>query len=211
MRYTELTSPKIGTIVVTGIREDWFPTSVWYFDIEDCQDLNQRLLVAIEAERKKDSMGMGDRSTVLGWHSRDMLHHSEAFKDFVSYAIANVLEVAQFNRWILSKVKLNLLNCWANINGKFAYNVVHNHPQSILSGVYYVQTPENCGNIFFKDPRDVAVMMAPPVDEYTVWTFQKIVYQPKAGRMLIFPSWLLHGVEPNLSDEERVCLSFNVG
>jgi hypothetical protein len=29
--------------------------------------------------------------------------------------------------------------------------------------------------------------------------------------MLLFPSWLDHGVEPNLSDEERVCLSFNLG
>jgi ectoine hydroxylase-related dioxygenase (phytanoyl-CoA dioxygenase family) len=28
--------------------------------------------------------------------------------------------------------------------------------------------------------------------------------------MIIFPSWLNHGVEPNLSDEERVCISFNI-
>ncbi|MFN7501978.1 MAG: putative 2OG-Fe(II) oxygenase [Dolichospermum sp.] len=29
--------------------------------------------------------------------------------------------------------------------------------------------------------------------------------------MLIFPSWLLHGVEMNMSNEDRVCISFNIG
>ncbi len=39
----------------------------------------------------------------------------------------------------------------------------------------------------------------------------KIEYQPVAGTVLIFPSWLYHGVQPNLDDVSRVCISFNIG
>jgi len=28
---------------------------------------------------------------------------------------------------------------------------------------------------------------------------------------LIFPSWLYHRVEPNLSNKERIVISFNIG
>ena len=32
----------------------------------------------------------------------------------------------------------------------------------------------------------------------------------KEGRMLLFPSWFVHSVPPNMSDEERISISFNV-
>ena len=40
----------------------------------------------------------------------------------------------------------------------------------------------------------------------SVWGFELPDPEP-----LIFPSWLQHGVEPNLSDGDRVCISFNIG
>ena len=33
---------------------------------------------------------------------------------------------------------------------------------------------------------------------------------PEAGTLIIFPSWLEHGVNQNLSDAERVSMSFNI-
>ena len=94
---------------------------------------------------------------------------------------------------------------------KFAHNSVHNHANSLLSGVYYVKAPPNCGKIFFRDPREARLMAAPPVIQHTYWTFKDVAYEPVEGRMLIFPSWLLHGVMPNMSDDIRVALSFNIG
>ena len=96
-------------------------------------------------------------------------------------------------------------------DGKQAANSVHNHPNSILSGVYYVQAPEHLGVISFQDPRSAAQMLIPPVTEFSLWTLPKISYQPQAGTMLLFPSWLWHGVEMNRSDHLRVSLSFNIG
>lgn len=196
---------------MSGIREDWFPTSIWYFDLEDYQPINAKLLSLIEQERSHDSPGMSDRSSVLGWHSQDNFHRRDDFQEFIALAYQNTLEAAQFQRWNLEEFSLTIQNCWAIVNHKYSYNNVHNHPNSFLSGVYYVQTPENGGNIFFRDPREAALIYSPPIIEWTQWTYKKITYTPKAGRMLIFPSWLYHGVEPNMSDEARVCLSFNSG
>ncbi len=38
-----------------------------------------------------------------------------------------------------------------------------------------------------------------------------VVYKPSVGTIVFFPSWLLHGVEMNMSEEVRVSLSFNIG
>jgi uncharacterized protein (TIGR02466 family) len=193
-----------------GVREDWFPTSVWYFDVEDHAALDEQLLRAIRAERERDPAGMADRSSVLGWHSRDDLHLRDELKPFTDLVMRSVLEVAAFNRWNLDRVTPEIRNCWAIVNEKHASNTVHNHPRSMLSGVYYVRAPARSGNLFFLDPRTAPPMVAAPVTQYTPWTYERVVYEPVAGRMLLFPAWLMHGVEPNLSDEPRVCLSFNV-
>jgi uncharacterized protein (TIGR02466 family) len=147
----------------------------------------------------------------LGWHSESNLHQRQSFAEFNSVIETNVLAVANCLHWDLQKFSLELKGCWAIVNGKLASNSVHNHPNSILSGVYYLQAPENSGVISFADPRPAAQMLVPPMTEYSLWTLPKISYQPQAGTMLLFPSWLLHGVEMNMSRELRISLSFNIG
>ncbi len=196
---------------MAGSREDWFPTSIWYFQVDDHVPLDAALLRLIELERQRDAAGVTDRSSVLGWHSAIDLHQRPEFAPLMQIVLLNALEVAQFQRWDFTQTELVILNCWANINGKFASNAAHNHPNSLLSGAYYVQADAKSGAIVFRDPREGAVLLSPPLVEFTPWTFQTVRYPPSAGRMLIFPSWLYHSVEPNLSDGERIGLSFNIG
>jgi uncharacterized protein (TIGR02466 family) len=195
---------------MSGCRNDWFPTSIWHFPVENHQQLNPILLQTIYTEQQQDSKGE-QWSNMLGWHSVDNLHQRESFHNFTQIINKNVLEVATFLQWDLEKFSLKITTCWAIINRKFAANSVHNHPNSILSGVYYLKTPENCGGIFFCDPRPGSQMIIPPSLEFNLWTLPRITYKAYAGTMLIFPSWLLHGVEMNMSNEDRVCISFNIG
>jgi uncharacterized protein (TIGR02466 family) len=163
----------------------------------------------IQANRQRDSAGMSGRSPVMGWHSTDKLHHHPELQDFVAVVHDNVAEVARACRIDSSQVGLELATCWAVVNEKMASGVVHCHPSSFLSGVYYVNTTEETGNIFFQDPRPGANMSACPVTEFMPWTIRQVSYQPAPGGMLIFPSWLYHGVAPNLSETPRISLSFN--
>ncbi len=193
-----------------GTRTDWFPTSIWHFSIDDPLQLNSLLLAEISAEQQRDRQGE-KWSSVLGWHSVNNLHEREAFAEFVRVVERNVLEVATFLKWDLKKFSIKISTCWASVNGKLASNSLHNHPNSILSGVYYLKAPENCGGIFFADPRPAAQMLIPPVEEFNLWTFPKISYKPQEGTMLLFPSWLFHGVELNMSGQVRVSLNFDIG
>ncbi len=110
------------------------------------------------------------------------------------------------------------LHGWANINRLGDYHDPHNHPHAYLSGTYYVAVPESRadlksradvrpGRITFYDPRGAANMTAIRGDqqieaEYTV--------TPKPGLIMMWPAFLQHFVHPNLSDEERVSISYNV-
>ncbi len=191
-----------------GERIDWFPTSVWRFNVPGHLALNEHLLQFIQAERGRDPGGIG-RSSVLGWHSSDKLHLRPEMQDFVAVVEQNVQEVARAHKLDTRQATMELATCWAMVNGKLASSVVHCHPNSFLSGVYYVSAETNSGNIFFQDPRQGANTVACPVTEFRPWTIRQVSYRPNAGGMLIFPSWLYHGVEPNLSDAPRVSISFN--
>jgi uncharacterized protein (TIGR02466 family) len=107
---------------------------------------------------------------------------------------------------------------WANVNRFGDYHNLHNHPYSWLSGTYYVQVPDtnrelqgrsdlNPGAISFFDPRPQANMNAIKRDaqvnpEHRV--------QPRPGDILLWPAFVHHLVHPNLSDQMRVSISFNV-
>lgn len=110
------------------------------------------------------------------------------------------------------------LQGWANVNRLGDYHDPHNHPYAYLSGTYYVRAPETRaplrnrsdvrpGCITFYDPRGAVNMTAikddPQIDpEFTV--------SPKPGTILMWPAFLMHFVHPNLSEEPRISISFNV-
>lgn len=194
-----------------GRREDWFPTPVWFFDHPDPAPLNAALLAELRAERARDAAGMPGKSNVLGWHSADDLHRRPGFAPLLAFAEGCVREASDFLKWDTARAAPVVANCWAIVNGPGASNVVHTHPMCVLSAAYYVQAAPGAGKIFFQDPRPVASFVAPPVTDHGPWTFQKVAYPPVAGRLLLFPAWLPHGVEPNLSDADRVVISFNIG
>lgn len=196
---------------VDGTREDWFPTSVWYFDHHDLKDHHASWRSELYRIRGDDQIGITDRSTQLGWHSDTNLHRNPLFRPLVDRILEAGEEVADFGQWALSDYDVHLQNAWGIINPKFGYNTLHNHPLSFLSGVYYLQTPTNCGEIEFRDPREVRMMEVIPLVSNNRWTYKTVQYQPIEGRMLLFPSWLLHQVKPNLNEQDRICISFNLG
>ena len=109
-----------------------------------------------------------------------------------------------------SEIKLKL-NFWVNINSPGSYNVVHSHNPhagTILSGVFYVQTPQNCGEIRFYDPR-FSISTAPDMMYYYDQK-EYHYFTPESNLLILFPVWLKHDVAPNLSNEDRISISFNL-
>lgn len=144
-----------------------------------------------------------------GWQSPSDFYLDDSFSEFADYILQNSLAaLTHYN------LEFKMSNMWININRKGDYNMMHNHPLSVMSGVLWVKTPEKCGSLRFESPHsftqhlllnNVDSEVAKEQNYYSEYTFN-----PKEGTMILFPSDLLHGVEPNESDEDRISIAFNL-
>ena len=106
------------------------------------------------------------------------------------------------------------MTAWVNINPPEAFNMKHNHPTSDLSGVLWIKSQKNCGNIVFDSPRSFATHQE--IECYNEDFkqnnnyFHSFHFNPVAGRLLVFPSHLDHHVDFNKSQEDRISVSFNI-
>ena len=199
-------------------RDEFFPTLVYSILLHDADSVNDEILQAIHEERDKDSKGI-ERSNIRslgGWHSRNNLHRDARFKRLTDRAhqmLSGIHENLGYNK----NTRLQVTTMWSITNPPGSSNRAHIHPGALWSGVYYVQAPEGAGAIEFTDPRTMQVMNSAnfiPNKRRKSEVWSKVKIKPVPGKMLIFPSWLYHSVEPNLAngdgiDSERVIVSFN--
>ncbi|HSG34346.1 MAG TPA: TIGR02466 family protein [Sphingomonadaceae bacterium] len=192
-----------------------FPTPLLKFQISDAERINAALLDEI-AERQGKEPGVL-RSNYKGWHSElDFFARKEPAHVELSSAIASAVQVAMKRvagkTAQLDRVHLQISG-WINVNPTGAYNNPHDHSGAFWSGSYYVRNNQPkgkgdvAGAIAFIDcrspPAGSALIKAPALQTgYTA--------NPKAGELLIFPGTLKHWVHPNLSEEDRVSVAFNV-
>jgi uncharacterized protein (TIGR02466 family) len=94
---------------------------------------------------------------------------------------------------------------WFNFSNKGNFQFDHNHGTEKFSGVYYYQTTGLDGDIKFTTP-NVAEKLGMGISR----DVQTVSFTPVVGRMLIFPAYLEHRVEPNTTDHERISITFNI-
>ena len=106
--------------------------------------------------------------------------------------------------------KLRLDSLWINVMKTGAIHAPHIHPHSVISGTYYVTVPPKSGAIRFEDPRLPMLMAAPPKKKNARLENRSFVdVTPRPGMLLLWESWLRHGVQPNAARGSRVSVSFN--
>jgi uncharacterized protein (TIGR02466 family) len=107
--------------------------------------------------------------------------------------------------------KQSITDVWININSKDSINLAHKHPGAFLSGVYYVKAQKNSGNIIFMNPIEAHeyVIKQDMYDANNGFNSATWWEEPYPGKLIIFPSWLTHYVNPNESVEDRISLAFN--
>ena len=101
---------------------------------------------------------------------------------------------------------------WININPPGAYHTLHNHQDGMLSGVFYIDVPEeNQGDLQFYRGDDAQYYIPDNLNQYNTITSTMATYPPKPGMLVVFPSWVKHAVKQNKSKTNRIALSFNYG
>ena len=142
-----------------------------------------------------------------GWHSKDILEPipealENLFSDFQSF-------VNQYCAQITGLNQLKIGNFWFNINSKYDYNRTHDHQNSILSAVYYIDAKgDNIGS-FVAERDDSAEFFLGTYKNISPFTSTSFSIIPLTGFAFIMPSWVLHSVEQNFEDRDRISLAVN--
>lgn len=106
------------------------------------------------------------------------------------------------------------LNSWIVKHHPNDWAQPHHHINSLLSGVYYLKTEKNSGDINFiknyKEQNVFPLTITPNYSEYNYSNSKHYNFKPKVGDLIIFPSTLMHEVTINKSNNIRYSLAFNV-
>jgi len=97
--------------------------------------------------------------------------------------------------------ELEICNLWANLNAPGDWNAAHHHPGAHISGVFYAQAPEGCGDLMLRPPYSFFDVVLDHTEQPSV--------TPEPGLVVLFPSDVFHHTEPNRGDADRISYSFN--
>lgn len=103
--------------------------------------------------------------------------------------------------------EIYITQSWLNLTKKDQFHHTHKHPNSILAGVFYLQTvDDDC--ISFDNTLRVD-QVRPSIESFN--SFNSSLYNLPVHRnmLVIFPSSLMHNVPTVRSDQVRISLAFN--
>ena len=132
------------------------------------------------------------------------------FADVVKALDAHVAAFAKDLEFDLGDKTLQLEDIWINILPEGGIHTSHIHPHSVISGTTYVAMPDGASALKLEDPRLPMMMAAPPRMKDTRDELRTFYYaKPEEGDVLLWESWLRHEVPMNMSEDDRVSVSFN--
>lgn len=140
----------------------------------------------------------------------DLPRRASLFADLERAIARHVAGFARELQFALDGRTFAMDSLWVNVMRQGAVHAPHIHPHSVISGTYYVAVPAKSGAIRFEDPR-LAMMMAAPSRKPAARPENRLFVdvEPKPGMLLLWESWLRHGVEPNRARGRRISVSFN--
>ena len=97
---------------------------------------------------------------------------------------------------------------WLNYTETNQYHHKHAHPNSLVSGVFYINCHEQHDKIkFFNDNYKT---IKPEIKDWNIWNSESWWFPVKTGDIILFPSSLTHMVETKQGTNTRISLAFNV-
>lgn len=125
--------------------------------------------------------------------------------------IEDRLEIIRQEYNFKKSVKFKIGPTWINLNQNNNITRPHLHSNSLLSGILYIKA-NNSGPIVFMHPvaTQQYVMDTEIIDDYNKFTSTDMSVTPSPGKLVIFPSWLVHYVQNNLDNSDRISIAFNI-
>jgi uncharacterized protein (TIGR02466 family) len=191
-----------------------FGTPVWIFDLtEHDKQLNTMIMLdgqnfSSYVDEQKQFVDPGDFNV----KNYDFLEFEgygiERLKNYITDAIQ---KIGEERGWPKTTHILKTIQTYVN---PLESDSPHHHPGSDLVGIYYVQTPENSGDLLLYETRgSVNYMWQDPNISPDPQNRQGRIsyrFKPSAGKLVMFPNYLFHSVETNLSNDTRIAIVIDV-
>lgn len=191
--------------------EKWFSTPIFYHQLEydEFDNVQAQIAPAIEKIKKSDlSNPWGDTvETSFKYNTNSNFivdHNLSLLEDLVLRCADSYLNQCTES----DNLNIGIKQSWINLSNKNQFQFEHQHlaPFStvVMSGVYYFQTNEHDGDTTFLSPNPYQSA------GFSIFGEHKVTYKPQVGKLVLFPSWLRHRVEPNTTDDERISITVNL-
>ena len=175
-----------------------FPTAVGHYSIDrKLTKTEKKFLVELEKKENEGNKTSSDHY-VLGSPKLSKLKGflEDSLKEYIDQTINPV-----------ESNELYVTQSWVNYTKEGEYHHKHTHSNSIVSGVFYVDTVPDRDRInFFKDGYST---IKPETKDWNSYNSESWWYETKPGDLYLFPSSLPHSVFTVPKGKTRISLSFN--
>jgi uncharacterized protein (TIGR02466 family) len=181
--------------------DTWFPKSIYVvenFNIDNIR-LYEKEIKKLKSNKKRNDYIQVDSS-----HQIDSLHKKEIFINLfndIKKHILTFLKNLGYDDSTLLKMDFN--ESWYNISKPGDYLIKHIHPNSIISGAYYLKSNKNDFITFFDNDN----MILSPIN-YNELSYEYCSYECTPGKLLLFKSNLNHSTNKQIG-KEKIVISFN--
>lgn len=181
------------------IRNDWWVTPVWEIQTDFDKKFNDNLLNELKLYYAHKSMENAREPNI--WVMK-----TSCIKELNEYIIKVVTDLTyDYVSQNYNEFEYQHTRGWANYNLPGQSMGVHDHGGSKITATYYIQAEENCGDLLLIDPRGGVDWDKEIHNNVNGAKFKRVV--PKPGKLVFFPSYVLHSVDINKSKDIRISLS----
>lgn len=175
-----------------------FPTTVGMVDIE--RELTEKEMKFILGQERRPNMG---NTTSVD----NFVLKQKPLKDLNSFLIQSVNKYFDELYKPSTEVSLYITQSWINYTEPGQFHHKHAHPNSFVSGVFYIDSDNSKDRIYFyKDSYEQLKVMP---REWNLFNSESWWFEANKGRLVMFPSSLTHMVQTVEADKTRISLSFN--
>jgi uncharacterized protein (TIGR02466 family) len=196
-----------------GSTRDIFPVKIYEAKYENFETIQQSLiekaLASFEGNIAPGNDYYDQNGKDVFTRTLPNLHLRPEFKEIVEF-----IEFHGKLYWkelgLTTQEEPYVLQLWANDVPPGGFTASHNHTPIAIGGSLYLDADPLKGNIHLEDPTHMEKGRM-PFD----WQKQPYVYteeiEVSAGKIVMFPGWLMHHVRSNRSSSNRIVLGFNFG
>ena len=179
-----------------------FPTPIYISSID--RELNQKELSFINKTKLDVFKNEGNTSS-----NDNYILNNKAFKNLKELLDLKVEDY--FNKVIAPSNTITpyITQSWLNYTETNQYHHKHQHPNSLVSGVFYINCNEQFDKIIFYK-KDIYQTIKPEIKEWNLWNSESWWFSVKTRDLIMFPSSLTHMVETKKGTNTRISLAFNV-